>query len=366
MSNDLFANFGGSAHSTLGDSFVGVFSGARNAVDEEDAVEKARKELEMDTLENRQKTAEDKAAERARNRFDFHATRALSRYMMEGWERLGLGQEDKEIRIYTRTYDWKHRFWGIKPIGISVEDFWEMHDPDVLRRYDAQAECPLDPENPSGPLIGEPVKDLSSTTEAVAKSRKQQKATELNPTHRVRKSKAPSRKTNKKSNRKSLADETDAGPSRLEGQLPEEPTTAPTTDGPSQNEKILPSPTPPHQSTPKDQNQLPAPSKRPRRHPAHTADPAPATSTPQAPKRPRGRPPKAHLATKIKDRSTPKRPRGRPPGKGKSTTAVQGNARITKSSSPSQTKQKGRRTLAPSTHVMRTRGRGAAEPLQLP
>ena len=375
MSNDLFANFAGNARSTVGDSsmdapiyFVnGPISRAKNyggLMDIEDDVERARKRLEMDTPENRQKTAEDRAAERERKKFAFHVTRALPRSIMEGWQLIREGREDEEVRVYTRTYDWKHRFWGIKPIGISMMEFWDRHDPDVLRHHDAQQECPLDPENPSGPLIGEPVKDLASTTEAVAKPRKQQKKTELNPTHKVRKSKAPSRKTNKKSTRKSLADETHAGPLRLEDQIPKEPSAASNIDGPSQNEKISPPPTPQHGPAPKDQDQLPTQSRRQQRHPTRTADPVPATSTPQTPKRPRGRPPKAHPATKNKDTSTPKRPRGRPPGKGKSTTTVQGNARVTKSSSSE--KQKGRRALAPSTHVMRTRGKGAAESLQLP
>ena len=371
MSNDLFANFAGNARSTVGDSFVdgplsfvdGSLSRARRLVDEEDEVERARKELEMDTPENRQKTAEDRAAERERKKIAF-GTRALPRHVMEGWTLSGGGRVEEEVKVYTRTYDWKHRFWGIKPIGMSLGDFWERHDPDVLRSHDAQQEFPLDPENPSGPLIGEPVKDLSSTAETVAKSRRRQKTPELNTTNKVRKPKAPSRKTNKKSTRKSLADDTHAGPSRLEDEIPEEPTTAPITDGPSGSEKALPPPTPQHKPAPKDQAQQPAPTQRPRRHPGRTADPAPVTSAPQAPKRPRGRPPKAHPATKNKDASTPKRPRGRPPGKGKSTATVQGNARVTKSS-PAE-KQKGRRALAPSTHVMRTRGKGAAESLQLP
>ena len=366
MSNDLFANFRGNARSTVGDNLAnGSISRQAWLANVEDGVDRARTQLETDTPENRQKTAEDRAAERERKKFAFD-TRALPRYVMEGWTRFGGGQVDEEVKVYTRTKDWRHRFWGIKPIGMTLEEFWERHDPDVLRFHDSHQECPLDPENPSGPLIGEPVKDLPSTAEAVAKSRRRQKTPELNAIHKVRKPKGPSRKTNKKSTRKSLAEETAAGSSRLGDQSPEEPDTAPITDSPSRNEKALPPPTPQHEPAPKDQDQdqLQATSKRPRRHPAHTADPAPATYTSQAPKRPRGRPRKAHPATKKKDASTPKRPRGRPPGKGKPTAAVQGNARVTKPSASEN--QKGRRALAPSTHVMRTRGKGAAESLQLP
>ena len=374
MSNDLFANFGGYGRSTIGDSFVdgpmsfvnGPLSRAQNDVmfaDVEDDVERARKVLEMDTPENRQKTAEDRAAERERKKFAI-GMRALPRYVMEGWQLFGGAPDDQEVKVYTRTYDGKHRFWGIKPIGTTLDEFWDRIDPDVLRSHDAREEFPLDQNNPTGTLIGEPVKDLSSTAEAAASSRKRPKTPELNPTHKVRKSKAPSRKTNKKSTRKSLANESNAGPSRLEDQIGEEPSAAPATNGPSKNKNTHPPPTPQHEPAPKDQDRLQTPSKRKLRHQNHTADPAPATSTPPPTKRPRGRPPKAHPATKPKDTSTPKRPRGRPPGKGKSIPAVQGNARVTKSSTSE--KQKGRRALAPSTHVMRTRGKGAAESLQLP
>ena len=403
MSNDIFSGLAGRARSNAHDSFVdGSLSRAEvygkssdlvpmdletqrlmDAMDAHRDIERARKEAEMDTPENRQKAAEAEVAERKRKKFDFHVSRAIPRFLWKGWKHLRDELVDEEIRVYTTDYR-QRRFWGIKSAGIGMHEFWELNDPEITRYDDNVAvtwEDPLVPppvteydknmpviwagrgvnpdSTPSEPLVLE----APPPTKA-AKSRRRQKTPEPNPSQRVKKPKAPSRKTNKKSTRKSLADEAVAGPSRLENQIPEEPTTAPATDGPSQNEKIQPPPTLQHEPAPKDQNQRPTPSKRPRRQPPRNADPNSATSNPQAPTRPRGRPPKAHPATKTKDASTPKRPRGRPPGKGKSTAAVQGNARVTKSSISE--KQNGRRALAPSTHVMRTRGKGAAEALQLP
>ena len=345
---------------------------------------RAQKEAETSTPENRQKATEAEIAERAQKKHDFHFIRAVPQHVEEGWKHIQGESADEEIRVYTIDNE-RRRFWGIKPAGIGMHDFWEQNDPEVRRYDDRYAITWANPlfrppfnsweedtsmewagqgPNPDATPSEPPVAEETPTLTKAAKPRRRQKTPELNPTNKVKKSKAPSRKTNKKSTRKSLAGETDAGPSRLEDQIPEEPIAAPATGGPSQNAKILPLPTLQREPAPKDQDQLPTPSKHPRRHAARTADPVPATSALPAPKRPRGRPPKAHTTTKNKHDSTPKRPRGRPPGKGKSTAAVQGNARVTKSSTSE--KQNGRRALAPSTHVMRTRGKGAAESLQLP
>lgn len=372
MSNNIFSDFAGGA---VQQSFAaGSLSRAEtygkssdlvpmdqdtqrfaDAMKAEDEIQRVRKERENDTPGNRQKAAEAKAAERQRKKIDFHFSRALPSRIMEGWELIGGNRIDEEIRVYTRTYDWEHRFWGIKPIGMTMEDFWERHDPEVSRHQDAQQECPLDPENPTGPLIGEPLKPA---TETITKSKRRQKSPEINPTHRVRKSKTPSPKISKKGSRKALADKTNAEHSRLEDQLLEEQNVPPATDGPSQDNTTIPPPHPKHKRTTKTKD--PAPLKSTQSHPSRKANAVPAPTSPQPPKRPRGRPAKPKPTAKDAVTSSPKRPRGRPPGKGKST-AVQGNAGVTKTSS----QQKGRRALAPSTHVMRTRGKGTAELLQL-
>lgn len=337
----------------------------------------AQREAEMNTPEDRQLAAEAELAEKERKRIDFHFKRAIPRRIEEGWKLLREELTDEEIRVYTIDNE-RRRFWGIKPAGIGTYEFWDQIDPEVRRYNDKFAMTWADPlirppfntwerdtpviwagqgVNPDA-LVPEPDIAQAPPPTRAAKPRRRPKTPEVNPAHRFRKSKTPSRKTNKKSVRKSLAGETDAGPSRLEDQIQEEQNVPPATDGPSQDHTAIPPPNPSH--TPAKKHKDPAPSKPTQSRPSRKAAAAPASPTPPTLKRPRGRPAKPKPATKDKAASSPKRPRGRPPGKGKST-AVQGNARVTKASS----QQKGRRALAPSTHVMRTRGKGTAELLEL-
>ena len=334
----------------------------------------AQREAELNTPENRQKAAEAKVAERERRRLDFHVMRAIPRCLYEGWKHLRQEATDEEIRVYTTDHK-RHRFWGIKPVGMGMQDFWDENDPDVTRYDDNIAMTwanPLFPPpvtehkdipviwagrgvNPDSTPAEPPVAEAPPPVKAV-KSRGRQKSPDVNPTHRVRKSKTPSPKINKKSTGKSLADKTNAGHSRLEDQMPEEQEVAPASKRPSRKKPTITPPDP--QPEPATKDEVSAPPKRTRGRPASKANPAPKVDAASLPKRPRGRPAKAKPATKAKDASLPKRPRGRPPGKGKATK-VQGNARVTKSS------QKERRAVAPSQHKMRTRGKGSAELLQL-
>ena len=340
-------------------------------------IERARKEAQVNTPQNHQKPTEAEETERARKRLDFHGLRAFPRFMKEGWKQLDLGSEDKELRVYT-TGGGSRTFWGIKPVGMDMMEFWEQNDPEVRRYEDNIAVTWADPlvpppvtyeeypvlwagrgVNPDLTPAEPPIAEAPPPTKA-ARPRRQKKIPEVNPTHRVKKSKAPSPKSSKKGTRKSLADKTDAGHSRPEAQIPEEQSTAPATDEPSQSEPAATTPAPEHDPTTRAAG--PAPLKRPRGRPANKANPATKLNDASTPsKRTRGRPAKAQPAAKGKDASLPKRPRprGRPPGKGKAT-AVQGNARVTKPP------QKENRALAPSTHGMRTRGKGTAELLQLP
>ena len=341
-------------------------------------IERARKEARVNTPQNHQKPTEAEEFERARKRLNFHALRALPRFMEEGWKHLDSGSEDEELRVYTTDFT-SRTFWGIKPVGMDMMEFWEQNDPEIRRCEDNIAVTWADPLVPP-PLTASdeqypvlwagrgvnpdlipaepPIAEAPPPTKA-AKPRRQKKTPEVNPTHRVRKSKAPSPKTRKEGTRKSLANQTDAGHSGPEDQIPEEQSSAPATDEPSQSEPAATTPAP-QQRGPATGAAGPAALKRTRGRPANKATPATKPNDASTPsKRTRGRPAKAQPAAKGKDASVPKRPRGRPPGKGKAT-AVQGNARITKAP------QKERRALAPSTHGMRTRGKGTAELLQLP
>ena len=323
---------------------------------EEDA-EKARKEAEMDTPENRQKVAEAEAAERERKKIRF-ITRAPPRFMEEGWKHIRGEWVDEEIRVYTKNDD-RRRFWGIKPAGMGMDDFWELNDPEVGRYDDRLAETwvnalvrpPVTDYDANMPVIwaGRGVNpDLPSAdpstpkptapTKPIVMPRKKEKLPTVNPTHRVTKSTTESPKVNQRT-RKSLASKVDAGYSGLADQTREKSAGARADTTP----------------------------KRARGRPATKAKPYVQDKISSTPKRPRGRPPaKSKPAVKEKDVI---RPRGRPRTKEKptetpskqqkKTPAIAGNARVMKSS------QKRTRPSAPSTHKMRTRGEGAAELLQL-
>ena len=330
-----------------------------DAMDAEREIDRGRKEIEMDTPENRQKAAEAKIAERERKRINFHFGRAMSKHVREGWKQIVDDLEDEEIRVYSTDYK-QRRFWGIKPAGIGMFDFWEQNDPEISRFDDNIAMTwanPLVPPpitasdevvpiiwvgqglNPDVTAPELPIAEVSLPTKAAARSRKRQKTPEVNPKHRVRKSATEPQKVNKNT-RKSLAEKVGAGDARLQDQVGEVPLAAHTNGRPIRNKKaVIVSDV---EQNPVTEHGGSAPTKRPRGRPATKTKSAANDS-----KRPRGRPP-------AKEKQAEKSP------KQKKTPTVKGNARVTKS-------QKAKpRPSAPSTHKMRTRGEGPAELLRLP
>ena len=316
-------------------------------------VERARKEAEMDTPENRQKAAEAESAERKRKKFNFHHERGFPRFIAEGWKQISGDFLDEEIRVYTVGDDGR-KFWGIKPAGMAMDEFWEHNDPEVSRYHDRTAETWVNTLirppatylrdiwagkglNPDAAPTEPPIPKPTPPTKATANPARTQKSPTVNRTHRVTKSTMNPPKVNQKT-RKSLASKIDAGHSGLADQT-REVTAGARVD-----------------RTP----------KRARGRPATKAKSDVEDTILSTPKRPRGRPPaKSKPAVNKND---VKRPRGRPPTKEKpsetpvkqkKTPAVKGNARVAKSS------QKRTRPSAPSTHKMRTRGEGPAELLQL-
>ena len=317
-------------------------------------LERARKEAEMDTPENRQKAAEEEAAERKRKKFNFHYERGFPRFIAEGWKQISGDFLDEEIRVYTVGDDGR-KFWGIKPAGIAMDDFWEHNDPEVSRYHDRTAETWVNALirppatylrdvwagkglNPDVAPTEHPIPNPTPPSKATAKPEKTQKPLTARPAHRVTKSTINPPKVNQRT-RKSLASKIDAGHSGLVDQTREVTAGA----------------------------RLDTTPKRARGRPATKAISSVQDVIISTPKRPRGRPPAKNKP--AVNRNHVKRPRGRPPAKAKlietavkqkkKTPAVKGNARVTKSS------QKRTRPSAPSTHKMRTRGEGPAELLQL-
>lgn len=345
-----------------------------DAMNAEREIERARKEVEMNTPENRQRALEAELAERERKKIDFHGRRAIPRCMMQGWKHLWEDLTDEQIRVYTLNNE-RRRFWGIKPAGIKMFDFWEQIDPEVRRYDDRYALTWVNPLIPPpvtifdeiNPVIWagqglnpdtKPPEPSMSTapppTKATAKPKRRQKTPDVNPTHRVRKPTRGSPNVNPNT-RESLADK--FGDPRLEGQTRKAAETAQASDRPLRNEAAF---------IASGAQQKPATEdfKRPRGRPAGKAKPVAKDKTSSPPKRPRGRPAANAKSTAKDEVELPsKRPRGRPSAKGKQpkkTSAVKGNAKVTKAS---QTEQ--RRPSAPSTHKMRTRGEGPAEHLHL-
>lgn len=401
MRGDIFTDSAGSPPSRTNYGFAGgsINGGSSNlvprdpemqrfldAMNAESDTERARKEVEMNTPRNRQKAYEAEVAERERKRIDFHFNRAMPGSMEEGWRHILGEMADEEIRVYTTDYE-RRRFWGIKPAGMGMYDFWEQNDPEVGRFDDNIAMTWKDPLIPppvttydeNNPVIwaGQGLNPDSTPprtsiakapppNEAVAKPRSRQKTPGVNPTHRVRKSTAVSPKVNK-STRKSLADKIDTGHPGLEDQVREVGVTARASGRPTRNETAVTASGAQQETAWEDPRS--AHSRRPRGRPAAKAKPAAKDETSSASKRPRGRPAaNTKPATKDEDELPSKRPRGRPPVKAKpakkspeqkKTPTVKENARATKAL------QRERRPSARSTHKMRTRGEGPAELLQL-
>lgn len=289
-----------------------------------------RAEVEMNTPAGRKKAAEVELAEMERKKSNWASRVVIDRG--NGWKPIWGTVEDEELSIYTLLDTGEHRFWGIKPIGMGIYEFWDKYDPEVRRYEDRTQETPINPDAPAGPLIGESPRSLPPPSKAAA-TRKSRKPPEINPTHRVRKSTTDSSKV-----------EPSKVDKKLRKSLPQQkaPTTAHSTSRPTRNKTAVPIAD--SQQDPATEQGTSTPSSRPRGRPAATKQKPDANDEDALPsKRPRGRPPtKARLAEK-----NPKQ---------KKTTAVRGNARVTKSARPS----------APSVHNMRTRRKGPAEILQLP
>lgn len=296
----------------------------------------ARRLRELNTPEGRKKAAEKAEAELAERRRSWEAR--CWALPLHGFKGIQDSAEDKEIKVYTRGYDHKHKFWGIKPVGMTIWEFWDIHDPEVNRYYDANQETPGSPEATATP----PLTDSPQRTNTTMKQRKRQNSSDINPTNRVRKT-TLSPKVNKNS-RKSLAAKLDSGHSGLEHQMREVPTAVHASGRTTRKMLADTASSTQQQAT---TNEGSAPSKLPQRRPTSKAKGA-AKDDALLSKRSRGRPPTKRKLT------------GGAPNENK-TPAVKGNTRVTKSQ---QTER--RRPSAPSTHKMRTRGKGPAEPLQLP
>ena len=281
--------------------------------------QRLKEEAERNTPEGRKKVAKEAEAEILRKRQRW-GTRAWA-LPLDGFKAIPESAEDQELEIYTRTYDLEHKFWGVKPVGMTIWDFWDIYDPEVTRYHHANEETPATPEpaTATSPLDVQHQRPKSKT-----KSKRRPKPSNTKSTHRVTKSTTP--KINKDT-RKSLADKIDAETSGLEDQMRVVKGDVRARGRPIRNKKAV--------------AVLSAEEKtvKPKAGVRH--------NVPIQTKRPRGRP--AINAKPIQRRSDVK-----------SIPVVHGKVRVTKSS------RKDPPPPAPSTHAMRTRRAGPAESIQLP
>ena len=380
--------------------------------------QRLKEEAERNTPEGRKKAAKEAEAEIAEKRQ--HWGRRAAALPYDGFKGILDSAEDKELQVYTRTYHHEHKFWGIKPVGMSIWDFWDIHDPEVKRYDDANQETPATPE-PS--TLAPPPINSPRKPRPTAKIRRQQKPSNVNPNNRVKKLTTPSKDNNK--TRRSLASKVGSGNPGLNSQVRIIDRALRTHDRPNpevkryddanQETPATPEPatgTPPmnarvqrNKSKAKSRGRQkssntnsthrvkkstkPKPNKETRKSLADKSDAENSGLEDQmrvvkGGVRARGRPTRNKTAVAVTpaeektvkpktsvQRDVPpktKRPRGRPPVNAKtterrsdqkSTPADQGKARITISS------RKDTRPPAPSTHAMRTRRAGPAENLQL-
>ena len=63
------------------------------------------------------------------NKTRFRGTPALPR-PRGPWKLIEGSLDEKDIRAYTRTDSREQKFWGVKSVGLSVEEFWAKYDSD--------------------------------------------------------------------------------------------------------------------------------------------------------------------------------------------------------------------------------------------
>lgn len=270
-----------------------------------------------------------------------------------------------DIRVYTRLKSKKYKYWGVRDNDMTMEEFWIRNDPENTREEDNIQNARIDPVPAQ---IGSLSNSPSPRSSAAPSPRRSRKTPDVISKHRVRKSENVTPPVNT-STRNSLGTGT-----KLDARLP----------GLNEQTRTITN------STPDGRRSVahPAAVEGLYREAKDLGKRGEATKTTltQPPNKPavRGRPRKVQpddfgsIGPKAADQrmskpndprlsSPPKRKRGRP-AKAKSSTessgkqkrpAAENKAKITK---PMQKKE---RSSAPSSHKMRTRGRGPAEHLQI-
>ncbi len=274
------------------------------------------------------------------------------------------GATDEDIRIYTKLEDGEYKYWGVKDLDMTMEEFWARNDPDNTRERIA--------DQNSGPLpaTAKPTSSKSPSPQprTASRSKRCQETPEGNPKHRVAK---PTIVTpaSKKSKRKSLASKVEGRDPEIDEQIQDiassstkertvamYPSGAERADQAERSQSISGI----NSSTSTPSTRKTAARGRPRKIQPGVVDSAsskaadrPTSMREDPPKRKRGRPAKEKYPTKSQDlhRSYGSNEKQKRP-------QAESKARVTKP------KLKTDRPIAPSFHKMRTRARGPAENFQ--
>lgn len=278
------------------------------------------------------------------------------------------GASFDDIRVYTKRKNGGYKYWGVRAEDETLEEFWAKQDPGNTRSHDDDPEVEDRHESASLP------RSPSPHMKAPAKRGRPRGTPVLNANNRVKKSTKTSTPVNK-TTRRSLASKLDAGNQVVAKQV-QENREGPTSSQNKSQSLATGKASKTQTKTARETNNLKAwalssstkkivrgAAPRPGPEPAMSASkPAKKAQSTKAPvpssssERPRrGRP--------VKETPTKGKPgRGRPPkgtpakdsAEKQKTSAVKGNARITKS-------KQTRRPSEPSTHKMRTRARGSVQ-----
>ena len=264
------------------------------------------------------------------------------------------GATDHDMRIYTDLGNGEYRYWGVKDLDMTMEEFWARIDPENTRERS--------PDNPPGPLPGRNIPTSiksPSPPHTSFRSKRRGKAPEFNLKNRVAKPNIVT-PASKKGIRKSLASKIEGRGSEIFEQsriLADNPTKEPTvpmnpwgTERPDEAERPQTI-----SGVKSSMSTLPATKKAARGRPRKTQPDITDSSPPKTadwlmsraedpPKRKRGRPAKEKQPKKSHE-----------PNKKQERPEAENKAKVTKS------KLKMDRLSAPSLHKMRTRARGPAE-----
>ncbi|MCJ1449753.1 hypothetical protein MMC28_000081 [Mycoblastus sanguinarius] len=113
------------------------------------------------------------------------------------------GASYDDTRVYTHTKEGGYRYWGVREPGMSIQQFWAIHDPENSRNLVCSQVTEEKDTSISGGCSGQRPKTSIKTT---AKSKRSQQKAGASSKYEIKKSTRPSL-ADKRNTRRSLAKE---------------------------------------------------------------------------------------------------------------------------------------------------------------